>query len=200
MTTANFTGDTGSAIALSAVLAFVIDRVVSTALFLLSFNHAWSRRCPDPGFQEPGRSKLEAEKKQKLIYLIMAVVLSLLVILSFGRMSLLPALGVEYPQNVPTDPTAAQTVTDTKSPGKRNTTLQNVPARFVILDIFLTTLLLVGGADRMGHLVKMIGGAGSLGTEKPEPQPLLVTGKLTLEENLRKRPPVDSQQQEEASD
>ena len=194
MTTANFTGDTVGAIALIAILAFVIDRVVSTLLFVLSFNHAWSRRFPDPSLREPGRSQIEAEKKQKLIYLIMAGVLSLLVILSFGRMSILPALGVEYPQNPSTDAKLAQTAADAKPPQtKTDTSLQNVPARFVLLDIFLTTLLLVGGADRMGQLVKMIGGTGLMGVEKAEPKPLQVTGRLILEESRRESATISPQ-------
>ena|SRR2546430_15313376 len=102
MTTANFTGDTVGAIALIAILAFVIDRVVSTCLFLLSFNRTWSQRFPDPSLTESGRAQIQAEKTQKLIYLMLASVLSLLIILSFGRMSILPALGVEYPQSTET--------------------------------------------------------------------------------------------------
>lgn len=185
MTTANFTGDTVGAIALIGVLAFVIDRVVSTFLFVLSFNGAWAQRFPDPSLAEPGRSQIRAEKKQKLIYLILASVLSLLVILSFGRMSILPALGVEYPHNNPaTDTATAQVPAAPVLPQRKvDTTLQNVPTRFVLLDIFLTTLLLVGGADRIGQLVKMIGGTGFMGGEKPEPRPFQVTGRLTLESN-----------------
>jgi len=202
MTTAIFNGDTVGAIALIAVLAFVIDRVVSTLMFFLSFNSVWSRRFPDPNLRQAGQSRIEAERKQKLIYLLMAGALSLVVILSFGRMSILSAFGVQYPRNPPAvvDVKTGQNAPDDKSLQQQSDrTLQNVPAKFIVLDVLLTALLLMGGADRMGQLVRMIGGAGSLGTEKPEPQPLQVTGRLTFEEHPRKASPPDGRPPEEAS-
>ena len=45
-------------------------------------------------------------------------------------------------------------------------------------DVILTGLILVGGSDRIGELLKM---PGAPGVAKPEPSPLEITGTLTLE-------------------
>ena len=48
-----------------------------------------------------------------------------------------------------------------------------------MLDIILTGIILVGGSDRIAAVLKA---PGAQGMEKPSPQPIQITGTLTLEE------------------
>ena len=48
-----------------------------------------------------------------------------------------------------------------------------------LLDIILTGIILVGGSDRIAAVLKA---PGAPGVEKPSPQPIQITGTLTLEE------------------
>ncbi len=59
----------------------------------------------------------------------------------------------------------------------------------VWLDTLATGLVLVGGADRVAALLGASGPLGGAG--RSDPQPLQISGKITLEEPPRKPEPVD---------
>jgi len=48
-----------------------------------------------------------------------------------------------------------------------------------VVDTIVTGLLLMGGAERLSGFIQTPGGAG---TEKPEPKPIQITGRLTIED------------------
>ena len=54
----------------------------------------------------------------------------------------------------------------------------------VVLDIFVTVLVLVAGSDILAHVTRLSGAPGS-GT--PSQQPIEITGKLVLEEGTLKK-------------
>jgi len=108
----------GSAIAVVVIIAFAIERTVTAVLFLLPFNHTWARYFPDPAsVQDPGK-RIQAERRQRLIYYSLASFLGL-IIAWVGNVRLLHALGL----------------TDSR----------------VVLDIFVTVLVLVAGSDILAH-------------------------------------------------
>lgn len=131
-----------TAIAMIAIASFAIDRIVTGTLFVLSF--AMTSLDPD-AIGDPARHR-RAERIQRLLYVVLAGLLGILVIASYGNVRVLAALGIE------TDP---------------------------LLDIVLTGIILVGGADRIAGVLKA---PGAPGVEKPSPQPIQITGRLILEE------------------
>ncbi len=83
----------GSAIAVVVIIAFAIERTVTAVLFLLPFNHTWARYFPDPAsIQDPGK-RIQAERRQRLIYYSLASLLGL-IIAWVGNVRLLHALGL----------------------------------------------------------------------------------------------------------
>lgn len=54
----------------------------------------------------------------------------------------------------------------------------------IVLDIFVTALVLVAGSDILGHIQKLSGAPGS---GKSSQQPIEITGKLILEESGEKK-------------
>ena len=152
--------------------AFVIDRVVAAVLFLLSFITAWDRRFPEPVTIENTDERRRARKKQKLIYFVFASILSFIFLLSFKQVGVLKALSFESKK----DPAVATSIASTTG-----TTAPEVPEDGRSYgDFLLTWLILVGGAENIARLLK--GSQGDFDKEKSEPQPIEITGKLTLED------------------
>jgi hypothetical protein len=56
---------------------------------------------------------------------------------------------------------------------------------FSLLDIVFTGLLLMGGADTIARVLKLLGAPGP---ERSTPQAIEITGKLTLDERHSDRP------------
>lgn len=54
-----------------------------------------------------------------------------------------------------------------------------------VLDIIVTGLILMGGADRAGQLLQSVGGPGAQGS-KPQPTPIEITGRVTIDEQSRR--------------
>ena len=79
-----------TAIALILIASFAIDRIVTAALFLLSFVIPWL----DPGSVESPGARARAEKLYKLVYVTIAGVLAVGVVAQYGGVRLLSALGM----------------------------------------------------------------------------------------------------------
>ena len=142
-----------TALALILIASFAIDRIVAGVLFLLSFSKAWSQRFPDPESVQDEAGRAQAERKRKVIYFVLAGVLGIGVLGWLGNVRILSA------------------VLHSKDP--------NLPSVDPILDTIITGLLLMGGADRLAQVLKM---PGAPGAEKPEPKPIQITGKLSIED------------------
>jgi hypothetical protein len=160
-------GDPVNVLVLILVASFAIDRIVTGILFLLSFSSAWTRRFPEAALLDEGAARKQAEKKQKLIYFVLAGVLGIVMLAGFGNIRLLDALGVQPPKPAP----------DPDSPGFATSLFQ-------WLDKILTGLILMGGAERISKVLKE---HGLPGAEKPASRPIEITGKLILEDEAGKK-------------
>jgi len=84
-------------IAIVLMASFAIDRIVTGALFLLSFSDRWTRRFPDPDAVSDPAERVRARNRQKLLYFCFAALLALPVLAGYGRVRILAALG--FPTN-----------------------------------------------------------------------------------------------------
>ena len=82
-----------SVIVMIVLAAFVIDRIVAAILFLISFNKSWATRFPDPASVESPEPRRTVEKKQKLIYFVLATLFAFVFLLSFKQVGVIKALG-----------------------------------------------------------------------------------------------------------
>ena len=138
-----------SVVALVLLLAFAIDRVVSFLLFALSNSRGWRTRFPDPALFEDAAQKLEARRRQKAAYYVLAAVFSV-TILAVVRHGFLKQLGFE------------------EGP----------------LDIFLSALILMGGAEQVAKFSGTLGDRDAPVVSEP---PVQISGTLTLEEGTMRR-------------
>ena len=81
-----------SAMAVVLIASFAIDRIVTGLLFLLPFLKQWERVFPDPVTVNDAVERVRAEKKQKLVYFILAGLLGI-VVCWFGKLRMFSALG-----------------------------------------------------------------------------------------------------------
>src|SRR2546422_5875347 len=81
-----------SAIAVIVIVAFAIERMVTGVLFALSFFKFWTRTFPDPMMIPDAIERAHAEKKQKLIYFVLASLLGVL-FARYGGVRIFEALG-----------------------------------------------------------------------------------------------------------
>jgi len=143
-----------SALALVLVASFAIDRLVSGTLFLIT----WSGILTDPEQIAEGEEKYKAKRKYKVIYYLLAGVLGIVVMASLGGIMLLTAL-------LPAD----SSVTGTSI--------------FRFLDIVVTGLALMGGAEKLSELLKIGKETGGVfASASAGESPVKVEGKLFLEE------------------
>jgi len=178
-------GDPVNVLVLILVGSFAIDRIVAGLLFLLSFNKAWNRRFPEPLSVQDGPKRIHAEKKQKLVYVSLAAVLAIVLLAGFGNIRVLAALGVQPRQEsaAPANPASGPAVAPAGQPPAPVQPPQGTPF-YLLLDIFLTGLVLVGGADRISAILKEHGVAGG---EKSGAKPVEITGKLILQDEAGTR-------------
>lgn len=120
--------DAGSTVTFVAIAAFGIDRIVSGTLFLLSTPRSWRAAFPDPELVSDPHEKAVAARKRKLAYFLFAAVLSAPVVFygNIGLFSLILKSGSE---------TAG-------------------PSQWQFFDKLLTTLVFVGGAERIGGWIR----------------------------------------------
>lgn len=155
--------------------AFVIDRIVAALLFLISFTAAWNKRFPDPVTIESPDVRRAVEKKQKLIYFVLASFLALVFLLGFKEVGVLKALGFQNTENITASTVATTVAAMTPDPNA----IPPDPDRRTFGDFLLTLLILVGGAENIAKLLKS---HGDFGRQEKESQPIEITGKLTLED------------------
>lgn len=87
-----------SVTAMMALAAFAVERVTTGILFLLSFWTRWQAEFPDPNsFADQGQS-LQAKRKNKLAYFILAGALVLLVVARSPEIRILNALSLDAPR------------------------------------------------------------------------------------------------------
>jgi hypothetical protein len=141
-----------SALALVLVASFAIDRLVSGILFLT----IWSGILTDPEEIAEAEERYKAKRKYKAIYYLLAGVLGIVVMASMGGIMLLTAL-------LPADSSVTAT------------------SVFRFLDVVVTGLALMGGAEKLSELLKIGKETGGLFGSTSE-SPVKVEGKLVLEE------------------
>lgn len=79
-----------TAIALILIASFAIDRIVTAAMFLLSFV---SPSLDPTGIENPS-ARAKAEKQYRLLYVVVAGVLAIVVVAHYGGVRILSALGM----------------------------------------------------------------------------------------------------------
>lgn len=174
-------------ITLIVVLAFAIDRITAGILFLLSFNTSWNKKFPEPILQETVSSRLAADKRQKLIYFILAASLAVLILFFADQVRVLSALGFQSSRPAAPMNAAAPAPTPSSESATTNTVnstvTEDTTRSFRLLDFLVTALVLVGGADRIEQLLKRGAGGGSPSSEA---KPLEIKGKITVEDESKK--------------
>jgi hypothetical protein len=137
------------------IAAFAIDRIVTGLFFLLSYNTEL-RMILDPNSIEDPEAKESGAKLYRLIYAVCAGYLGIVIVAGVMGIRLSKIAGLEL------DPNAG-------------------PVMGSMLDILVTGLLLVGGADRLADALKLYGDKDS----KPQ-APIEITGRVVLEQGAAK--------------
>lgn len=82
-----------SAIAVILIASFGVDRIVTGLLFTLSFIEPYRRIIPDPHSIQDSVESENAKRKQKLVYFVLAGILSGVVVAYLGNVRIFQALG-----------------------------------------------------------------------------------------------------------
>lgn len=82
-----------TAIAAILIASFAIDRLVTGTLFVLSFIKSFNRVFPDPALEQDAVARTAAEKKRTLLYFTLAALVALGVVVGYGNVSILAAVG-----------------------------------------------------------------------------------------------------------
>jgi hypothetical protein len=149
------------------ITSFLLDRIVAGLFFLLEFSERWRKFLPDPDALRDPKERAAAARKRKLVYAASAGFLGTTIIAWYLNIRLLTLTNLL-----------------TKDP----------PSDFfqphALLDIILTGLILVGGADRIAEALKLLGGPSTATSlpEKSSSQPIEITGKLILEREKETEP------------
>src|SRR5947209_10400737 len=77
------------------IVSFAVDRTTTGILFLLSFSKAWMRKFPEPNPEESAQAQEGAQKRQKLVYFVIAAALAIPLLAGFGRIRVLSAMGFQ---------------------------------------------------------------------------------------------------------
>ena len=140
------------AIALILIGSFAVDRIVAGLFFLLSYSSDL-RKSLDPSAVKDPEKQAEATRNYRLLYAIFGGYLGTVVMAGYMHIRLFASTDVPGSEFI---------------------------GQYPLLDIFLTGLVLLGGADRLGEVLRMLGSSGA--PEKKE-APLEIKGKLILEQS-----------------
>ena len=137
------------------IASFAIDRIVTGIFYILSYSREL-RPILDPDSIPDPESRADAAKLYRLIYSVCAGYLGIVVVA--GEMG----IRLSKISGIPAD-------------------VAGGPVMGNVLDVVVTGLLLVGGADRLAEALKLFGG-----DTKPAKAPIEITGKVVLEQNAAK--------------
>lgn len=142
------------------IASFLLDRIVAGLFFLLEFSDRWRRFLPEPDSIRDPKERAAALRKRKLVYAACVGFLGTTVIAWYLNIRLLTLTSLL-----------------TKDPP------QDFFQPHALLDIILTGMILVGGADRIAEALKLLGGPSTPGSlpETSVSHPIEITGKLILE-------------------
>jgi hypothetical protein len=134
------------------IASFAVDRIVTGLFFLLSFN-ADLKTVLDPDSIQDPTQRAEALKNYRLIYAVVAGYLAIVFVagLMGVRLSAITGLAPD---------------------------LKGLPVMNELMDILITGLLLVGGADRLADALKLLRGESGRASQAP----IEITGKVTLQQ------------------
>jgi len=121
--------DASTPVAIVLIGSFAVDRIVCGSLFLLSDSKRFQHRFPDPDEIKDEHKKAQAERKRKKSYFFLAALLSTPVVL-FAHIRLFPLVGISE-----------------AAAGWRHVVQE-------AMDVALTSVLFIGGADRIAELLK----------------------------------------------
>lgn len=141
-------------IAVILIAAFAIDRIVNGVFFLLSFSPDLRDLLQTPKVEGTGQNA-SAERMRRLIYGVFAWYLGTIVIAGYMNIRLFAFTGAMV---------------------TGETALGNYP----LLDILMTGLVLMGGADRLAEAMKLL---GSKYSSEANQKPLELKGTLILEQS-----------------
>ena len=141
-------------IAFVVLVSFAVDRIVAGILFGLSWWPRWRALVPDPAEIEDPRDRASAQRAEKTAYFALAGALGA-ILLAFVGGGILEQLGL------------------TTGPYYN---------RFV--DILLSALILMGGAEQVSKFSGSLAGSGTPVVTEP---PVRISGTLTLEEGTLRR-------------
>ena len=144
--------DATRAIALILIGSFAIDRAVAGLFFLLSYSSDL-RKILDPSTFSDPEKEAGAMRNYRLIYSILGGYLGTVVMAGYMNIRLFGS---------------------TEVPGTE------FIGKYPLLDIVLTGLVLLGGADRLADALRML---GSSGVAKEKDGPIEIKGRLVLEQS-----------------
>jgi len=139
------------AIALILIGSFALDRIIAGLFFLLSYNSDL-RKLLDPSAISDPEKQARAKRNYRLLYAIFGWYLGSVVMAGYMHIRLFSSTVVPGSEFI---------------------------GKYPLLDIFLTGLVLMAGADRLAEALKLLGGSG---VSKQKEAPIEVRGKLVLEQ------------------
>ena len=137
------------------IASFAIDRIVTGIFYVLSYSPELRTILDPDSISDPG-ARASAAKLYRLVYSVCAGYLGIVIVASEMGIRLSKISGI--PVDLPGGPVMGN-----------------------VLDVVVTGLLLVGGADRLAEALKLFGGDA-----KPAKAPLEITGKVIFEQSAPK--------------
>lgn len=161
-----------SAIAVIGIASFGVDRIVTGLQFLLPYIPAYARKFPEPTSDMNAETLLNATRHKKMMYFVLAFLLSSFIVWQLD-LRVFEAIGFK-----PITTAVESKAAPKEEPGFFSKVAGIFPSAGwwrKFLDGLFTTLILIGGADRVAALLKIPG------SKKSEPRPIEVKGRLFLE-------------------
>lgn len=145
-----YIGEGINAVVVLLIASFAIDRVVLSLMFMLSWIKWWEGKFPDPRVFDDKTGQITAERKQKLLYFLLAGVFAVVVLAKFSDILFFRAfesLGIKTPY---------------------------------WLDVLITGIILMGGSDIVGRVLKLAGISGGGTADSASSKPVEISGTLVL--------------------